>query len=1202
MYTCSRLIHEWIHYFYITVPTDKTLSKVYTVDVFTTFCKGEPYKMIEETLQAIVNITYPHQSYLCDESDAPYLKDLCRQLGGHHVTRIEKINAKAGNINNALRQSNGELCVVLDPDHVPQPDFLDPIVGHFSDEKVGYVQIVQAYKNYGESLVAKGAAQQTFQFYGPIMMTMNKYGTVLAIGANCTFRRTALESIGGHAAGLAEDMNTAMHLHAKGWKSLYVPQVLARGLVPSTMSAYYSQQLKWSRGVFELLVTSYPKLFKNFTWQQKIHYAVIPLYYLSGLVFLMNFLIPILSLIFNTSPINIDFLYFMLYAGPLALLSFLIRLFVQRWVMEEEERGFHVVGGLLMIGTWWIFLIGLYYTILRKKVPYNPTPKDGKEETSWSINIPNISIIVLTIAAIIYGLNSDWNPYNLIMSGFGLVNCLILSFSILASRQAGFRKIKESKPVLNTIMSGLSEFKKRFWLTRRFLYKQIRRSALLIATLIAACIGFWSFKNNFISEKVTIPNYNKNILIPGIFLPDNTNGLSSVKKINEQENKSKLNFGIVSLYLSWGDAEKCKVPRQLIDSIYQKKSIPMITWEPWQSLFNNSSNLKAEIIEQKIFKRILEHKFDTYLADFAAQIKNINKPIFIRFAHETDNPLYPWSATGSNTPAEFKQAWAYIHQFFAKENVNNVIWVWNPWKAEAIDEYFPGNNVVDWIGVTNLNYGTSDKSSYSMEQLYLPFHQNKIFRTGLPVMLAEMGSLHKAKQSDWFNQTTQTLKNKFPEIKAYILFDSSVDMNLPNGWTGDKLNWQIENFNSFTELTKLENKRSNWILFNYNVDKPHQNRITTKNNKNLKFLNQIRGINYKKNQNWFSNGIVLKKRDIIEDLTEIKKIGFNTIKFYGLTIYDKTILKAADDKNLKVVMGYWVPENVSFIGDSLEMQNLADEIFKSIKEHKDNSNIIMWNIANNPMKSLRFKNFKPDLYTEQQAYFVWLNTLIKRIKTIDSRPLSADIYVDEHLEEDYNKFAQAITDIDCIGVVEEERQKMEEKLPEVESFLSSITLESYLADKNIATGFFISRWQEEKTTNFISFNGLKDNTDKFKVEAYQLANQLTNGNQKIEIPLTKILLPATTMWPKSQVTFNALIFENGQWKLSDEKSILKFRWEIIKYDQFKNPIEVKDAGTGTNGNITVPDDPENYRIRLYVYNDKMVRIVDSQLNIRLKRK
>ncbi|MGX5858758.1 glycosyltransferase family 2 protein, partial [Dyadobacter jiangsuensis] len=373
VYTCLKVLHEWYHYLFITVPPTPPLTHRYTVDIFTTFCAGEPYEMIVETLTAIQAITYPHETYLCDEADDPYLRDVCAQLGVHHVTRTDKRNAKAGNINNALSISKGELCVVLDPDHVPFPNFLDPIISHFDNPEIGYVQIVQAYKNHDEGLIAKGAAQQTYQFYGPMMMTMNHYGTVLAIGANCTFRRTALDSIGGHAAGLAEDMHTSMQLHAKGWKSLYVPAVLARGLVPSTLSAYYKQQLKWSRGVFDLFVHVYPKLFSKFTWAQRIHYGTIPLHYLSGFIFLINFLIPILALVLDVSPMHFDLTDFLLVSLPMAFCVILIRHFVQWWVMEDEERGFHVVGGLLMIGTWWIFMLGVLYTISGKKIPYVPT-------------------------------------------------------------------------------------------------------------------------------------------------------------------------------------------------------------------------------------------------------------------------------------------------------------------------------------------------------------------------------------------------------------------------------------------------------------------------------------------------------------------------------------------------------------------------------------------------------------------------------------------------------------------------------------------------------------------------------------------------------------------------------------------------------------------------------------------------------------
>lgn len=509
VFTCLKVLHEWYHYLYITVPLTPPLTHRYTVDIFTTFCAGEPYDMIVETLTAIQAITYPHETYLCDEADDPYLREVCGRLGVHHVTRTEKKNAKAGNINNALAISNGELCAVLDPDHVPFPDFLDPIISHFDNPEIGYVQIVQAYKNHDESLIAKGAAQQTYQFYGPMMMTMNKYGTVLAIGANCTFRRTALESIGGHAAGLAEDMHTSMQLHAKGWKSVYVPAVLARGLVPSTLSAYYKQQLKWSRGVFDLFVHVYPRLFTKFNWSQKIHYGIIPLHYLSGFIYLINFLIPILALLLGMSPMHFDLVDFGLVLLPMASCTILIRHFVQWWVMDDEERGFHVVGGLLVIGTWWIFILGIVYTIAGKKIPYDPTPKDGNEANNWPLNIPNLAVLALSLLAIGYGLYQDLNPYNLIMAGFAGLNCFFMCFNIAASRQQQIRGLSNAYPVLDSAFRAIKEIKGNFWILRRRIYSGVRTSAFLIIVMVISAIIYYKRFDPLVERSLTVGKENQ---------------------------------------------------------------------------------------------------------------------------------------------------------------------------------------------------------------------------------------------------------------------------------------------------------------------------------------------------------------------------------------------------------------------------------------------------------------------------------------------------------------------------------------------------------------------------------------------------------------------------------------------------------------------------------------------------------------------
>jgi len=1207
IFMCLKIVHEWIHYFYITVPDTPKAEKIYTVDIFTTFCAGEPYEMINETLIAIKAIKYPHNTFLCDEADDPYLRKICEELGVVHVTRIKKINAKAGNINNALRQSSAELCVVLDPDHVPFPDFLDPIVSHFNNPEVGFVQIVQSYKNYDQSLIAKGAAQQTFQFYGPIMMTMNKYGTVLAIGANCTFRRSALDSIGGHAAGLAEDMHTAMQLHAKGWKSVYVPAVLARGLVPSTLSAYYSQQLKWSRGVFELLVTSYPQLFKNFTWQQKLHYGIIPMHYLSGVIFLINFLIPIFSLVFNTSPINIVFFNFITISFPLVMSIILIRHFVQRWVMEEEERGFHVVGGLLMIGTWWIFIIGLFYTILRKKVPYNPTPKDGRDENNWSLNIPNIAVIAISLFSIIFGLYKDWNPYNLIMAGFAGLNCIILSFTIVASRQSQFRKLKRKVPVLNSTMSYVSEFKARFWKLRRKIYSGVRSTALMITTLIV-CGAIYFVNTRSGNEVKPLPyNYNKDIFISGIFAPAKSNGLTSLKLVKQYEIQSKLHFGIVSLYIPWGDHAESMLPNSLIDSIYKSNAIPMISWEPWQSLFDKVKSFEEGQKEEKVFSRILKGDYDDYLSTFSKQIKSLKRPVFIRFAHEADNPQYPWSAKGGNSAEEFKDGWKYVHDYFNKNGAYNAIWVWNPWKSDAVSGYFPGRPYVDWIGVTNLNYGTRNGSNswYSMEQLYQPFHKNPLFKTDLPVMLAEMGSLPaEGKQDQWFQNAFKSIRRKFPEIKAAVFFNSSLDRNTIDTAIGKPLNWEIEDFTKVGLALKKYNKKRSWIDYPNGIETAVNNTESSTKNINTQVLSEIRGVNYAKGQIWSTNYHALKKKEIVADILEMKKVGFNTIKYFGPSVYDRNVLNVAEDNGLKVAYSYWLPDNSDFIADRKALDSYADKVLNTVAELKGRKDIILWNIANTPLRKLEHDYYMPDLFFPREAYISWLHKLVKEIKKIDpSRPVTVDLYANNNLGKNIAMLHSRIPDIDYFGLVAD-KYSDSVSMTEIKNFkepyfFSRVNTSDYLKNKSTKAGVFIANWQDEMTNQFVTFDGLKDYSGKNKFEFYELSNQWTGSKLPSKMPMIKVLLPTVTIFANMPVTYRALVFNSNEWSLPKPEANLRFKWNLVKTDSYGNPVNVIELGEGSSMTLTIPENPSSYKLYLYAMNDSEVKIVSTKLNIPL---
>lgn len=149
LFKILRWLHEWYHYFNVSTPLlpSTMVPEKRTVDMFTTYAPGEPLDMVVDTLRGMIAISYPHSTYLCDECDHPYLRSVCQELGVIHVTREKKVNAKAGNINNALQQATGEIVVILDPDHKPLPQFLDKVLPFFEDPQIGFVQIVQAYGN-----------------------------------------------------------------------------------------------------------------------------------------------------------------------------------------------------------------------------------------------------------------------------------------------------------------------------------------------------------------------------------------------------------------------------------------------------------------------------------------------------------------------------------------------------------------------------------------------------------------------------------------------------------------------------------------------------------------------------------------------------------------------------------------------------------------------------------------------------------------------------------------------------------------------------------------------------------------------------------------------------------------------------------------------------------------------------------------------
>ncbi len=1194
-YDTLKIFYMWYHYWDISVPVKPEMSKKFSADVFTTYFPGEPYEMVKETLLAIKRIKYPHTTYLCDEANDSYLKAFCKENNIIHVTRNNRINAKAGNINNALFQAKGDICLILDPDHVPLDSFLDEVIPYFEDESIGFVQTVQAYYNVSESYVAHGAAEQTYHFYGPMMMTMNSYGTVNAIGANCVFRRKALDSIGGHAAGLSEDMHTAMQLHAKGWKSVYVPKVLSKGLVPTSLTSYYKQQLKWSRGTLELLVAVYPRLFKKFSWRQKLHFGILPLHYFSGIIYMINFLIPIISLFTAITPWRGNLLNFGLIYFPIFMSIIGIRFYVQRWVMHEHERGIHLTGGLLQACTWWIYNVGFIYTLIRRKVPYLPTPKEDKEGTNWRILIPNLIVGTVSIIALFYGLSIDYTPFSLFMSGFALINAFFMFYTLIFAYQRQKVVLLNShiENAKHSVLNKAQNFGFHIW----------RKLALPIIVIVLATSAFtlhdieygkWGGVTPEVQKKHTI-NY------LGVFAPNTDNGITTLKNVKVLSNQIQENFDIISFYVAWDKNTESTVAQDLMDSIYMQRSIPMITWEPWSSSFQDIPHK-----DKHIFELIVEGYFDVYISTFAEKLKNLQRPVFLRFAHEFGNPFYPWYIDGDEAPLKFKKAWIHTYEIFKNIGATNVIWIWNPWKSDNVVSFYPGKEYVDWIGVNILNYGhlNQDGKWHDFKDMYEPFHIEFQNLPATPVIISEFGTLKdNQKQNEWFENAFSSIENNFKEIKSVVYFNSKVDDNWPKGLQRNEalLDWTIDK-DQVVKNSFSKKEVPNYVF--YPLQKLQSN-STPKRTTKVYDLRNIKGINLKKGHDWRKDYHVLNRKTLLSDFTKIKRLGINTIKFEGNTIYEYNVLNIARECGLNISYGFWIPEYIDFVNDTVCTKSLAKQILQRVNKQKHCHHITSWNIQNDVQYNQKNFYHKPELLFQNLAYANWLKNLVKKIKEVDStRPIIVDLESNLQSIHHAKMLVENIKELDGFGLVVKNDKYLNSLISyfnqsRIDFIYSEIDVNTLIQPEifKTQTSFFITAWQDQHESNKLTFNGITDRKGRYKTDYFTLLNALQKSNFNFSYPKIRILRPAIPIYENTTLDYYAMYYDGTSgWKNGTQINDLSFEWSLIKCDKYGNYLAVKDIGFGGKISVKIPHDHEYFRLLLTTSKGEMVTTTITSLS------
>ncbi|MGI8584616.1 MAG: glycoside hydrolase family 26 protein [Chitinophagaceae bacterium] len=259
------------------------------------------------------------------------------------------------------------------------------------------------------------------------------------------------------------------------------------------------------------------------------------------------------------------------------------------------------------------------------------------------------------------------------------------------------------------------------------------------------------------------------------------NTAESYESIVALEDSLKTNLPIIQLYTAWGSKKEQVFPLLRAQAIYDLGSIPMITWEPWLNDFDTEKypvNPSLDNVNRGGMKAVANGKYDGYIDSWAIDARDFNAPIFLRFGHEMNDPYrYPWGPQ-YNKPQDYIAAWKHITDRFRKIGANNVIWIWSPHPAYlTYEQYYPGNDYVDWIGIGALNYGTVETWSkwWSFDEIIRGFYTT-VSHYEKPMMISEFGSLEVGgDRIKWYKEALDSLPFKYPVVKAVIFFNNSND-------------------------------------------------------------------------------------------------------------------------------------------------------------------------------------------------------------------------------------------------------------------------------------------------------------------------------------------------------------------------------------------------------------------------------------------
>lgn len=232
--------------------------------------------VVERLIRHVCNFDYPKDKLeiqvLDDSTDetqelAQSLVNEYRQKGFdiHYIHRNNREGFKAGALSHGLELATGEFIAIFDADFTPQPDFLLKTIPYFQNPEVGMVQTRWGHINEDYSILTRSAALSLDAHFVLEQQVRNKAGFFINFNgtAGVWRKKTIIDAGNWQPDTLTEDLDLSYRAQLKGWKFIFLNDVVSPGELPADINALKTQQFRWTKGAVETAKKILPLLLKT---------------------------------------------------------------------------------------------------------------------------------------------------------------------------------------------------------------------------------------------------------------------------------------------------------------------------------------------------------------------------------------------------------------------------------------------------------------------------------------------------------------------------------------------------------------------------------------------------------------------------------------------------------------------------------------------------------------------------------------------------------------------------------------------------------------------------------------------------------------------------------------------------------------------------------------------------------------------------